>query len=181
MEVVFATPTGLSLPAQAIRVDENQLTISLPVSYLTELEMGARRESYLDDCAKRITKQIEEAIRFGTLRRLRQSYRLRRQFLGYSLFEYLDDFLVLQGFVDGNHRMYAVLSTLLETASACFGITINGIFKSFGDTLKSVIEEQNRLAAAVFAKQRKSTFTFKALHKPLQVIPESIRPIELSA
>jgi hypothetical protein len=97
------------------------------------------------------------------------------------LFDYLVDFLTLQDFVEGNRRICAVLSTLLESASSCLGITINGIFKAFGEILKSLIEDQNRRAAAVFSKQRKSSFTFKALHKPLQIIPESIRPIELAA
>jgi|SRR5215218_3422636 len=74
----------------------------------------------------------------------------------------------LKGFVYGS--LTPVIDLLREVG--------RGIF---GDLLKTLLEIQRTIVNAVLREQMKRTGVFKSLHAPLDLIPQSLRPIESAA
>lgn len=58
---------------------------------------------------------------------------------------------------------------------------IDGARRVFGDVLEYLRQKQNEKAQSVFTKQGSVVNLFKSLFKPLDLIPQSIRPIEVAA
>lgn len=59
-------------------------------------------------------------------------------------------------------------------------IFVNGV-RVFGDLLNAIQDAQRERARSGFNRQLHCTTIIKALHKPLQVIPQSIHPIDAAA
>jgi hypothetical protein len=69
---------------------------------------------------------------------------------------------------------------LWQKAKGLLRIFVNGV-RIFGDILEAIQNAQRERARSGFHRQLKCSATIKALHKPLQVIPQSIHPIDLAA